>query len=496
MRKILEVITALACLLTGLGLAACAPEPAEQPAAEVPAAKIPVTSASQEAVRLYLEGRDLAEKLRAADARELFEQAVAEDDGFAVAHLGMANTSPTASDFFESLARAVAAVEGASDGEKWMIMAAQAGADGDPDAQKEHLARLVEAYPSDERAHNLLGNWHFGRQEFDQAIEHFSKAIDIEARFSPPYNSLGYAQRTVENYEAAEDAFRSYIEVLPEEPNPYDSYAELLMKTGRYQESIENYQKALSKDSSFVASYVGIGNNHIFLGQPEEARAAFAKLDEVARNDGQRRQSLFWTAVSHLHEGAADQALEALEARYQIAAATDDKATLSGDLNLMGNVLLHHGDHEAAAAKYAESVSMIEQADVSEDVKGGTRRNHLFNEARVALHRDDLDDAAAKLDEYRTAVEERQIPFEVRQVHELAGMLALHREQGDDALAELAKANQQNPLVLYLQARACQHQGDEDGMKEFATKVVDFNGLNLNLAYVKAKAEEMLAGGA
>ncbi len=477
-----------------LGLAACAPPPAEQ-APETTAAKIPVTSSSEEARALYLEGRDLADKLLFPDARKLYSQAVAADEGFAMAHLGLANTSTTAQEFFDAVDAAVAASEGASDGERWMILATQAGANGDPAAQKDYLTKLIDAHSDDERAHFLLANWHNGRQEYDEAIRHYDRAIEINPDYSSPYNSLGYAQRTVGSFDAAEAAFKKYVELLPEEPNPYDSYAELLMKMGRHEESIENYEKALSKDETFVASYVGIGNNQIFMGQPEAARASFEKLLEVARNDGQRRQSMFWTAVSHLHEGDYGKALEALEKRYEIAAATDDKATLSGDLTLMGNVLLHHGDPQAAAEKFDQAVEMIDQADVSDDVKDGNRRNHLYDMARQAIHRDDLDDASAKLEEYAEAVGAKQIPFEVRRTHEIAGMLALHRDDAETAAAELAQANQLDPRVLYLQAVACQRQGDEEGMKTFAAQVADFNQLNLNLAFVKSKAEHLAAGG-
>ena len=481
-----------------LVLAACAAEtetPAPEETSAVGGGKIPITSSSPEAIEHYREGRDLAEKLRAPDARARFEQALALDHGFALAHLGMANTSPSARDFFDSLERAEAAAGGASEGERWMILAARAGSDGDPEAQSEHLRRLVDEFPTDERAHNLLGNLYFGRQEYAKAIRHFTRATEINPDYSPPYNSLGYSQRALGNYDEAEEAFKKYIEVLPDEPNPYDSYAELLMKLGRYRESIENYRKALEKDESFVASYVGIGNNHIFLGQPEEARTSFGKLFEVARNDGQRRQARFWTAVSYLHEGDWDAALQELEKRYEIAAASDDKATLSGDLALIGNVLLEKGDLDAAAANFQQAVAMIEEADVTEDVKEGTRRNRLFNQARVALAAKDLETATAKAEEYRRQVEVKRIPFEVRRTHDLAGAIALERADYDAALAELEQANQQNPRILYLQALAYRGRGDEAGLKEFAGRVANFNQLNINLAYVKKKAEELAGQG-
>lgn len=493
-------IATLTVLTLGLGLGACAGEPAPPPAADAaPAAetvKIPITSASEEAVELYLKARDLGDKLRAPDARQLYQQALAHDDGFALAHFGMANTSPSTLEFFDSLDRAAAAAGSASEGERWMISAAQAAADGDPATQKRYLDQLADAYPGDERVQNLLGNWHFGRQENDRAIQHFTRATELEPSYSPPYNSLGYAQRTVGDYDAAEAAFKKYIEVLPEEPNPYDSYAELLMKTGRFQESIENYQQALAKDGTFVASYVGIGHNHLLMGDGDAAREQFQKLFEVARNDGQRRQAKFWTAVSHLHEGRLDNALAALDERYAISEAAGDKATLSGDLNLMGAVLLHSAEVERAAAKFDAAVAMIEQAEVSDEVKENTRRNHLFNQGRVAVNLNKLEQAAAKLDEYRAAAAAKNIPFEIRRGHELAGMLALHRQDPETAISELAQGNQQDPWVLYLQAKACQAAGDDSGMRDFATRAAHWNQLNLNLAFVKSKAEHLLAGGA
>jgi hypothetical protein len=69
---------------------------------------IPITSTSDEARRLYLEGRKLSEQLRAHDGRQLYEQAVAKDPSFAMAHYQLALNSATAKDFFEHLKQAVA----------------------------------------------------------------------------------------------------------------------------------------------------------------------------------------------------------------------------------------------------------------------------------------------------------------------------------------------------------------------------------------------------
>src|SRR5687768_18227145 len=94
--------------------------------------RIPVTTSSAEARKLYLGGRDLAEKLRATDARARFEKAVAADPAFALGHVGLANTAGTAKEFFEAVNRAVALADKSSPSEQLLICSLDAGAKGEP----------------------------------------------------------------------------------------------------------------------------------------------------------------------------------------------------------------------------------------------------------------------------------------------------------------------------------------------------------------------------
>jgi tetratricopeptide (TPR) repeat protein len=117
----------------------------------------------------------------------------------------------------------------ASEGERLMILVAEAGGNAQPKKAFELAQELVSKYPDDERAHFILGNQYFGQQGHDKAIEQYRKAIALNPKFSGAYNSLGYAYRPLEKYADAEQAFRKYIELIPDDPNPYDSYAELLI---------------------------------------------------------------------------------------------------------------------------------------------------------------------------------------------------------------------------------------------------------------------------
>ncbi|MEO6325708.1 MAG: tetratricopeptide repeat protein [Thermoanaerobaculia bacterium] len=457
-----------------------------------PRGKIPITTTTKEALSVYLKGRILFESLRATDARKRFEEATAMDPGFAMAFVGQANTSQNAKDFFEAVGRAVALAPKVSEGERLEIAALEAGGNGDVSKQKELLLKLVQAFPNDERAHNLLATVYFGQQEFAAAVTEFDKATTINPYFSSAYNLLGYTNRAMEKYPEAEKAFKKYIDLIPSDPNPYDSYAELLMKMGRFEESIKNYQKALSLDSNFISAYVGIGNNHIFLGRTKEARAEFAKIGKVARNRGEKRQAYLWSALSYVHQGTADKALAELAKRYALAEGVRDLGTASGDANLMANVLLEAGRPDEARAKFGDQLQLIEKANVPAEVKEQARRNGLFDDARVALAKNDVTEAKRKAEQYGKQVTAKARPFEIRQLHELQGRIALAERDYAAAVAELRQANQQDPQALYLLAVALKENGDP-AAREVASKAANFNGIAPNYPFVRTKARALLA---
>ena len=63
----------------------------------------------------------------------------------------------------------------------------------------------------------------------------------------------------------------------------------------------------------------------------------------------------------------------------------------------------------------------------------------------------------------------------------------------DTALTEFQSADQQDPRVLYNLALIYQAQGDQERARELGNKAADFNGLHTNYAFVRGKAQEMLA---
>src|ERR671914_331614 len=256
-----------------------------------------------------------------------------------------------------------AAVAGkASEGERLLILATEAGANGEASKQKEHLDKLVAAHPNDERAHFNLGGYYFGQQDFKQAIEHYRKATELAPSYSPAYNILGYAYRQNGDYANAEQAFKKYIELIPNDPNPYDSYAELLLKMGKYEDSITQYRKALSIDPNFVASRNGIAADLLYMGKPDEAAAELQAISDKARGDGDRRTALFGMTVVAADGGKLDKALEEVEKQYALGEKINDTAAMTGDLQLKGNILVELGRYDEAKEQFERLLKMTEES--------------------------------------------------------------------------------------------------------------------------------------
>jgi len=456
--------------------------------------KIPISTTSKQAREYYLTARDLSEKLRGQEALEYYQKAIEADPDFALAHLNMAFVQPSAKQFFESFDKARALADKVSDGERLWIMAVEAGNNGDPMTVRKNFQDLVAAYPDDERAHNLLGNFYFGQQQYENALVEYNKAVALNPEFSQPYNQMGYANRFLNNYADAEKAFKKYIELIPDDPNPYDSYAELLMKMGRFDESIEQYKKALTFNPGFQASHLGIACNLNFKGEYDKARETLDNFNSIAKNDGQRRVIHFAKAVSYVDEGQYDKALDEIDAQYKLAEKINDAAAMSADLITKGNILFEMGKYKQALTEFEQGVSVMEASDYSDEIKELTRLGHLFNAGRVALMENDLTTAKVKSQDYLKQATARKNTFLMWQAYQLAAMISMAEKDYNGVMANLAKSNKQNPYNIYRMSMACKGKGDMEAARQWCEKAANFNALtNLNYAFIRNKAKKELS---
>ncbi len=475
------------------------PAPAVASEAAVPTpeggGKIPVTTSSTEARTEFLKGRDMAEKLLITDSYSHFTRAASLDPNFAYAELSLANSAPTGKEFFEHLNKAVSLADKASNGERLLILATEAGANNNAVKQKEYLDQLVAAYPNDERAHFNLGGNYFGQQDYSKAIEHYKKATEIAPTYSSAFNLLGYAYRQNADYGNAEKAFQKYIELIPRDPNPYDSYAELLLKMGRFQDSITQYRKALFIDPRFLNAHQGIAMDLLYLGKPDQAAAELQNITEKARTDGELRTALFALTVVHADSGQIAKALEDVDEQYALGEKTNDVPAMAFDCQLKGNILLEMGKPDQARSEFERGLKLVEGSNLSAEIKNNALLVHHYNLARVLSGKRDLAGAKSQADDFRKGAAASRNPAQAKQAHELDGIIALAERDYDKAVAELQQANQQNPQNLYRLCQAYQARKDAGKAKESCARAANFNSLpQINYAFIRTRAKAAWRG--
>lgn len=503
--KVKQLSVGTLCLI----LSACAttaPSPEPEPIAEpepmavqetvMDAAQKPteilITTSSEQARELFLQGRQAAENLRYGAARELLTEAIEADSGFAMAYLvrGGPAVAESAQQRKQDLEKAVELASTVSEGEQMLIEALQAFyLDSDLARWAELTEELAGMYPQDKRIRSNLAfvyqNYHDDR---DGAIAQWEAAVGIDPDFAPPYNSLGYAYRAEGEYDKAEEAFANYIRLIPDEPNPHDSMGELLMKQGRYTEAIEHFQKALELDSSFTVSQRSIGITRCWMGQFDEGRAAVQQAIEMTPTPSGKATHHGSLARAWLYEGNLEQALGAFDRAAQMC--TEAGLPRRAALYHLGKTWVSYemGELDQAEAALADCRTQLQSAEIVPYYRDLYAQFALYWDALIAAGRGDFDAALMAGEEHKAKLKQRQDPSAEEVQHGLLGLIATQRGNYEEAIAHFQQADHEDPYVLYHWAKAESGTGNEDRATELFQKTASWNEDSWPYAFVRTRA--------
>ncbi|MCI0655612.1 MAG: tetratricopeptide repeat protein [Acidobacteria bacterium] len=284
-----------------------------------------VTTHSTEAYRYYLEGLDQMNRAYLPEARQSFTRAVELDPTLAMAHFRLTYLSANPAEGRQHLAKAVQYIDKVGDREKPYIRVAQAFQDNKPAEGVRELERLIEQYPDEKDALEILGFLYRGQfHDPEKAIKVFNRIIEIDPQHKQAYNLLAYAYDDVGNFAKALWAINQYIGLVPEEANPYDSRADLYAHNGKLDEAIDSYRKAIEKKRDFGPSRRKLGGLYLLKRQYAEAEKCFRELAtsdyKEIRSQGRvllaripLYQGKFTDALKVLEDGIASDRMEAFE---------------------------------------------------------------------------------------------------------------------------------------------------------------------------------------
>jgi tetratricopeptide (TPR) repeat protein len=454
--------------------------------------EIPITTSSAEAKELFLQGRDKTDELEFVRAAEFFNQAIAKDENFALAYCYLSMCGGGSKVIRANIEKAKSLAGKVTEGERIFIDAALASVDVNRPKQKKYLEQLIKMFPDDKRAMDGMGIYYFTVGDFKAAIKYLKKTTVIDKEFAPPYNMLGYAYMYTDNFKEAESTFKEYIRLSPQRANPYDSYAEFLLKQGRYDESIIQYQKAFDIDNLFLSGLSGIGDNYVFKGDYEKAREYYQKyLDKATRAD-ERLGALFQKTISFLYENNLDEALKSFAEYRSLAEKENRSGTIIYSFAYEGYALVNMGKPADGLKKYQKAIKTIDKVELSDRSKENFHTYSNMWLAYAYAANDKLKEAKSSAAAYKKDVDRRNNPDEKELLEGALAFIDYKDGKYDTAIKGFSKLNP-SPLWIFYQAEAQLKKGDKEAAKKLFEKIIGWNQNSIDLAVVWAQAKEALS---
>jgi tetratricopeptide (TPR) repeat protein len=452
-----------------------------------------VTTSSKEALKFFLDGRDKFENNEFNAAASLFDKAIQTDPSFAMAYLYRAQSGGGYNVYRQNLDKAISLIGKVSEGEKLEIQYNQAYADGNGQKQKELFDKLLVSFPTDKRVQAGAGMYYFGINDFSNALKHFSKAAELDKNYSSTYNMIGYCQSSLNNYQEAEKAFQTYIKLVPDRGNPYDSYGELLLKMGKYDESIAQYKKAFEKDpANFVSSLGGIGDNYIFKGDYETARKYYQDYFDKAPTTIGKLTALYLKAASYVHEGKIENAIKTFDESRVLAEKENLIPSVINSYRNQCYILAETGNQGEALKCYDKAIDLIGKSNLQEADKENLNTSWIMSHLYLLTVNGELDKASAEAEKCRQKVESRKNPGEEIGLNSLMGFLESKKGNYDKAIEYFSKGGPENPWIWYNTAIAYNKKGNRQNALKLFEKITKWNVNSLDLALVRRRAVEEL----
>jgi len=274
-----------------------------------------ISTKSPQAHAFFEKAMAKMEMLHTADGLENFRNAVQADPQFALGHIMLTFFSQDPSEQVAEREKALATRANAGPEEKlvidWLANASQAKWVPAIQAMNEALT----SYPHDKHLHWLAGWWlQLDQNQSQRAVVMFERVMQIDPKFADAYNEAAYCYARQGDMDKAFADIKRYTELVPNEPNPQDSFAEISRMAGRFEDALTHYRMSLKIDPSFHESQLGLGDTYALMGDQQKARAEYAK----AIATGSAVQKVTWSlqlAATYVREGdlaGADKAFNAV----------------------------------------------------------------------------------------------------------------------------------------------------------------------------------------
>ncbi len=442
---------------------------------------MPVSTSSPKARELYQKGMEDYENLYLERCNDDWRAAVKEDPSLAVAWAWIAFNSSNPQEINHARAKAKEFAPKATAGEQLMVAWVSKVQEGDYLGGITAMNDMLEMYPRDKHLLYLAGNWLMGENGDDQAQRFFEKALAIDKNFPAALNDLAYVEARNRQFADAFAAMDRYVVLLPKEPNPQDSYGELLRMAGNFEASLTHYRAALKLDPDFVTSQLGLGDTYALMGNQEQARVEYDKAIRFAHNEADRLNYSMQKAMTFVREGNYAQADKDLLEIAETAHAKEQDLQEAQALRQMAEyqaddmVALKHLKLAEEALSHRTAISSSDRDEEASRIL----RNRVVRAARAGNH-PLADKSLQQLEALANGSRNRVIQSSLQGA---TGALLMDQKKYQDAIAHLEE-DQDNPFTLELLVQAYYQTAQTDKLHQAEAKLRGTNMPTMEQALV------------
>ncbi len=443
-------------------------------------ASMPVTTSSAEARSLYEKGMQDYENLYLERCNDDWRAAVKADPNLAVAWAWIAFNSSNPEEVIVAREKAKALAPKLTPGEQLMIAWIAKVQEGDFIDGISAMNDLLEMYPKDKQLFYLAGNWLMGENGDEQAQKIMEKAVALDKNYPAALNDLAYLYARNRQFDKAFADMDRYVALLPKEPNPQDSYGELLRMAGNFDGSLQHYRAALKIDPDFVTSQVGLGDTFALMGNQEQARVEYEKAIRYAHNEADRLTYSMQKAMTWVRDGKFAEADKAFGEIAQTAHAKDQDLQ---EAQAYRHLAEYQTDDNAALRYLQEAEESLGHRTISKGDKDEELSRILRNRIVRSSHAGNSGLADQSLKQLEALAASGRNRVVQSSYNGAAGTLLMDQKKFEGAITCLEE-DQDNPFTMELLVQAYYQTGQSDKLAQAEARLRGTNVPTMEQALV------------
>jgi tetratricopeptide (TPR) repeat protein len=433
--------------------------------------KLPVTTSSAQARNSFEKAMRHYEQYRIPETLQDLRAATKADPDFAQAFILLSRVSPDPAEQASTRERAKQLAAKVSPSERLLIRWLAGAQESNYLAAISAMNDLLAKYPRDQRLAFLAGDWLMEQQRYEQAVAVLERAVALFPDYAAALNDLAYGYADLGKFEMAFAAMDRYVALEPDQPNPHDSYGEILRMAGKLDAALEQFRMSIRIDPNF-GSEVGVADTYAVMGKEREAREEYDRAIVFAPSNADKVQRELQSAVTWIRDNNRKQAERALGdvARHAHSAGL---AQLEAEAH---RILGMYEPDPKIAIKHLQAAQDVlrEEHQISASDRDEEQARILRVRATRLVEIRDMDAATSAVKQLETMAGNSRSRVIQLCYHGTAGAVLVAQGKFDEAIPHLEEGAT-DPESMRLLWRAYDSTGATPEAQTIATKLAAFN---------------------